>query len=73
MAALHRGCVPARRGAGSAWTYSFSGWQQEDMGIPRVGGEAVLLPNGDVIQTGGCQVRALRVLSVLCTLTRPFT
>jgi hypothetical protein len=44
--------------ASGAWTYSFGDWEEEDMGIPRVGGSATLLPNGDAIITGGAQVRA---------------
>ncbi len=42
-----------------AWAYSFPSnkWEQEMMGIPRVGGDAVLLPNGDVMVVGGAMVR----------------
>ncbi len=36
--------------------YSFSDWEEEDMGIPRMGGTATLLPNGDVVLNSGSQV-----------------
>jgi hypothetical protein len=36
--------------------YKFGTWEEEDMGIPRGGGSATLLPNGDAIITGGAQV-----------------
>jgi hypothetical protein len=28
---------------------------QEDMYVPRVGGDATILPNGDIVLTGGAQ------------------
>ncbi len=37
--------------------YTFSDWVEEDMGIARVGGDATLLPNGDVVIVNGGQVR----------------
>jgi hypothetical protein len=36
--------------------YTFSEWVEEDMGIARVGGDATLLPNGDVVIVNGGQV-----------------
>jgi hypothetical protein len=39
-------------------TYSASAWSEEESGIPRVMGDATLLPNGDVILLNGAQVRA---------------
>jgi hypothetical protein len=35
--------------------YTFGTWVDEDMGIRRVGGDATLLPNGDVMLTSGAQ------------------
>lgn len=46
--------VPAANGS---WSYDFGvGWVREDMGVPRVMGDATLLPNGDVILLNGAQV-----------------
>ena len=36
--------------------YSFSGWQEESMGGPRVMGDATLLPNGQVVILNGARV-----------------
>jgi hypothetical protein len=45
--------TPADHGS---YVYSYDGWQQEDMLVPRVGGDAVALPNGDVVLINGAQV-----------------
>jgi hypothetical protein len=44
---------------------SFEPWEKDDMGIRRVGGEAVQLPNGDVILVGGAQVQLGRAWMVM--------
>lgn len=44
-----------------SWNYTFDEvWTEEDMGIPRVMGDAALLPNGDIIICNGDQVCVLR-------------
>jgi hypothetical protein len=35
--------------------YSFSPFEEEDMIVPRVGGDSLLLPNGDILITSGAQ------------------
>jgi hypothetical protein len=57
------------------YKYSFSpseSWEVEDMGIPRVGGDAILLPNGDVVVLNGMQVSCVRLyqLSAVSQLDR---
>jgi hypothetical protein len=42
--------------AATGHNYTFSDWEEEDMGLHRVGADTVLLPNGDVIVSGGAQV-----------------
>ncbi len=53
-------CSPLTSAAGEShpWQYEFSEWVEEDMGIPRVMGDSVLLPNGDVVLLNGAQVRS---------------
>jgi hypothetical protein len=43
-------------GATSPPSYTFSQWVEEDSGIPRVMGDATLLPNGDIVLLNGGQV-----------------
>lgn len=42
-------------GVDEAGNYTFSDWEMEDMGVPRVMGDAVTLPNGYVIVLNGAQ------------------
>ncbi|KAL6756608.1 hypothetical protein V8C86DRAFT_2646145 [Haematococcus lacustris] len=52
----HRMVVSFNQTAGSVASYRFpGGWVAEDMGIPRVMGDATLLPNGDVVLLNGGQ------------------
>jgi hypothetical protein len=45
----------ASHSPGATRSYTFGTWTEEDMGIRRVGGDATLLPNGDVMLTSGAQ------------------
>ena len=45
--------------AGGNYTYPDGGWQDEELGWPRVMGDATVLPNGDVVLlNGAAQARA---------------
>jgi hypothetical protein len=52
------------RAADGEWRYTFGDWVREDMLVARSGGDATLLPNGDVVLTNGGQVRC-----AACTIT----
>mmetsp|Transcript_2810 Transcript_2810/g.4835 ORF Transcript_2810/g.4835 Transcript_2810/m.4835 type:complete len:655 (-) Transcript_2810:823-2787(-) len=52
----HRMTASWSKTSDGSWNYQFgAGWLEEDMGIPRVMGDATLLPNGDVILLNGAQ------------------
>ncbi len=49
-------CVCVCAGSNSSFKYSFTDWTTEDLHMPRVMGDATILPNGDVVLLNGAQV-----------------
>ncbi len=61
---------PCPAGPTSPWRYTFSDWVEEDMSVPRVMGDATLLPNGDVVLLNGAQVRTRALELASCLVSR---